>query len=245
MTTDFESKGPDLAVWPTMLSSASKPRVELRQDSTKLGVNLLLLFHKRNARVRAKRGVGLKMQCKEQLRIHFRQRRQAIEPRQREVWGKQIIARIEAWLRLQNVGLVLGYRSCHDEVNINSLVDRLSQSVPLALPVVRAKGQMDFYRYQLGDTLVQNRWGIEEPLPQASPVQPGEHSIVLVPALAIDEKGFRLGYGGGFYDRYIERYPQLTSLGVVFEEFLKPSLPVEAHDITLHYVVHQNGILKI
>ena len=90
-----------------------------------------------------------------------------------------------------------------DEADPRALMSALSAlGHPLALPcVVAARSALVFRRWKTGDRLAPNAYGIAEPLASAEEVMP---SVVLVPLLAFDAEGHRLGYGGGYYDRTLE-----------------------------------------
>jgi 5-formyltetrahydrofolate cyclo-ligase len=112
-----------------------------------------------------------------------------------------------------------------------------------ALPVIgAAAGEMAFHRWRLGEPLRPNRYKILEPDPQtAPPLVPAAATIILVPCLAADRSGCRLGYGGGYYDRFLKT-AAATTVGVVFADALVPVLPGESHDVRLAFVATERGV---
>jgi 5-formyltetrahydrofolate cyclo-ligase len=91
-------------------------------------------------------------------------------------------------------------------------------------------------------------YGISEPLTDLPPVDLAKVDIVLVPSVACDRRGYRLGYGGGFYDRFLARQDipaTIQTVGITFAEFHLESVPTEAWDIPLHAICTEAGIQKI
>lgn len=109
----------------------------------------------------------------------------------------------------------------------------------LALPKIAHK-KIVFCKYNIGDNLAVSAFANLEPL-NTEEITP---EIILVPGLAFDNKGYRLGYGMGCYDRYLARLNTIK-IGVCYNANLFNSLPNEHHDVKMDYVVTQNLILKI
>ncbi|WP_289501291.1 5-formyltetrahydrofolate cyclo-ligase [Gloeocapsopsis sp. IPPAS B-1203] len=87
-------------------------------------------------------------------------------------------------------------------------------------------------------------YGILEPLPCAPLIKANEVDLILVPAVACDIRGYRLGYGGGFYDRLLSsaEWKSKLTIGIVFDFAYLPQLPVETWDIPLHIVCTETGL---
>lgn len=86
-------------------------------------------------------------------------------------------------------------------------------------------------------------FGIQEPTEQAPLIRPEEIGLALVPALCYDEGGHRLGFGGGYYDRWLESFSG-TTVGLCRECVLQRSLPVEPHDLGVHVLVTDRRVLR-
>ncbi len=82
-----------------------------------------------------------------------------------------------------------------------------------------------------------NRFGIEEPQGEEEPCE-----VALTPLLAFDSCGNRLGYGGGFYDRYFKEHPNVYRVGLAYEGQRVPLLPVDGWDEPLHAVITEKGV---
>jgi len=114
---------------------------------------------------------------------------------------------------------------------------------PLALPCVeKCAAPLLFRCWKEGDLLGRGAYGTSEPLPSAAPVIP---AVLLVPLLAFDAEGYRLGYGGGYYDRTLAalRSTQpVTAIGIAYAGQEIPAVPHEAHDLRLDAILCETGL---
>jgi 5-formyltetrahydrofolate cyclo-ligase len=137
--------------------------------------------------------------------------------------------------------VVAGFWPLPGEIDIRPLLFRLaSAGQPIALPVTPRRGlALTFRRWAPGETLVAGRFGTLHPLgPEIVP------EWCLVPLLAFDRAGHRLGYGGGYYDRTLAAYPQIVRLGIAFAAQQMAAVPVGPHDIRLSHVATERGIIN-
>ena len=130
------------------------------------------------------------------------------------------------------------------EVNILKLFDlKAIEKVRIFLPVITGKNSMQFYRWEKHDVLQINKFGMLEPFRSSKNVVP---NIMLIPLLAYDNKNNRLGYGGGFYDRYLKKYSKtynsILTIGVAFSFQKYHKLPVSNSDVKLDYILTEKGI---
>ena len=113
----------------------------------------------------------------------------------------------------------------------------------VSLPVMIKLGQpLIFRQWKPGDALEPKKWGIREPLPQAPKVEP---DVLLLPMVAFDKDGWRLGYGGGFYDRTLARLRALkpiVAIGFAFDEQEVDAVPHAAYDERLDLVLTPTGL---
>jgi 5-formyltetrahydrofolate cyclo-ligase len=141
---------------------------------------------------------------------------------------------------------VAGYWPIRDEADPLALVRALqARGAALALPRIDAKhAALSFRAWREGDELVDNHHGIAEPRAEAKIVTP---DIVLVPLLAFDSSGHRLGYGGGYYDRTLEHLRargKILAIGIAYAGQEVETLPREAHDHPLDLIVTENGVRR-
>jgi len=146
-------------------------------------------------------------------------------------------------LGIASGAIVAGYHPFRDEADPRGLMAALSaRGHRLALPcIVAAHAALVFRAWNAGDSLHPNTYGIAEPLAHAAEVVP---DAVLVPLLAFDASGHRLGYGGGYYDRTFERLPRMRLIGIAYSGQEMPAVPREAHDHRLDLIVTENGVRR-
>lgn len=104
-----------------------------------------------------------------------------------------------------------------------------------------------WHSWQPGDPLENGEYGIREPDANAPTLSPDEVDLILVPAVACDLRGYRLGYGGGFYDRLLSqpKWSQKPTICIVFEFTRLPELPIDPWDKPLQAVCTDEGLFTI
>ncbi len=130
-----------------------------------------------------------------------------------------VCARVERLPELARAPVTLAYAASKDnEVETRPLIARLlSQGRAVAVPWVMGQGQMAWEQIETMTDLAPGNFGILEPLPSRRiPVAPDENSVCLVPGLAFTREGLRIGYGGGYFDRFLARYRGL-SIGLAYD----------------------------
>ena len=142
--------------------------------------------------------------------------------------------------------IVSGYMPIGDEANISGLMARLAQEgFRIALPVMVGKGKpLQFRCWSPGDVLDEGQWRIREPGDTAEVVAP---DVMLCPLLAYDDAGYRLGYGGGFYDRSlaeIRATKPVITVGIAFDEQKVDVVPRDAYDQRLDWIFTPSGVRK-
>jgi 5-formyltetrahydrofolate cyclo-ligase len=139
--------------------------------------------------------------------------------------------------------IVGGFMPIGEEISPLPLMARLrAGGYRLALPVMMSKGQpLQFRAYTPGDSLIAAVWGIREPAPEQPVLQP---DVLLAALLAFDDRGFRLGYGGGYYDRTINglrRIKPLITIGLAFDEQRVDAVPHLDYDEPLDWILTPSG----
>jgi len=134
------------------------------------------------------------------------------------------------------------------ELDLRPLLEALhARGCVCALPVVVGRNMpLVFRRWEPGAALITSRFGIAEPSPDSPALRP-QHA--LVPLLAFDDEGYRLGYGGGFYDRSLamlraDGTGPLTAVGVGLEAQRRPTLPREPFDEPLDWLVTEEAVTQ-
>ncbi|MFP4658457.1 MAG: 5-formyltetrahydrofolate cyclo-ligase, partial [Desulfonatronovibrionaceae bacterium] len=109
------------------------------------------------------------------------------------------------------------------------------------LPCCREKGKMDFFRVDGSDELQEGKFGIREPVrAQRRPISCSGIKAFILPGVAFDSRGYRLGFGGGYYDRFIADNHCRMLVGAAYHFQLVPEIPAEPWDEPVYYVVTEN-----
>jgi 5-formyltetrahydrofolate cyclo-ligase len=135
--------------------------------------------------------------------------------------------------------VVAGFWPIRDEIDIRPLLAALhARGHALALPVTGRRGEALLFRaWAPGEPLLPGRFGTSHPAGAA--ITP---DVLLIPLLAFDGQGNRLGYGGGFYDRTIARLPDAIRIGCAFAAQELDSVPIGPYDQRLHAVLTETGL---
>ena len=140
--------------------------------------------------------------------------------------------------------IVGGYYPYNNEIDCIQILKKLEKkNYIISLPKIKKNSQMDFVQWSSNDPLVINKFGIPEPSNDKIKFP----DILLVPLLSFDAKLNRIGYGGGFYDRYIHRIkrkkkPLLVGLAYSFQKV--KSIPINKYDKKLDFVVTERKIIE-
>jgi 5-formyltetrahydrofolate cyclo-ligase len=151
-----------------------------------------------------------------------------------------------SFLKTTPGAVVSGFSAIRDEIDPAALLGRLhAAGFRLCLPVMEGKGlPLVFRAWSPGDAMGKVQWGIAEPLPDKPVLEP---DVVLVPLLAFDATGYRLGYGGGFYDRTLARLRAIkpvVAVGVAYDELKVDAVPHQGYDQPLDWVLTPSGPLR-
>ena len=141
----------------------------------------------------------------------------------------------------KNVG---GYYPCNHEIDdLDMLYFLRNKKANISLPIIRENNQMDFFEWTNKDPLKINKYGIAEPT-LGKKIYP---DIIFVPLVAYDDDLNRLGYGGGFYDRYLEKVSKIKKifkigLGFSYQEIKK--IPINKYDKKLDLIITEKKIIQ-
>jgi 5-formyltetrahydrofolate cyclo-ligase len=162
------------------------------------------------------------------IRKELRKERERIPPLRREQASIHLLKKLIQHLEPYTV--ILSFVSFGSEIETHLFNHYLAHAGKLHLPKMEKNGHLSFYQTCLG-TLIPNSNGILEPDPAFSiPVELDTIEVILVPGLGFDQKFRRIGYGKGYYDRFLQANPHILSLGIGFLEQLIDKLPCEKND---------------
>ena len=173
---------------------------------------------------------------KQALRVSFKRQVQDQSANSLESQSKIILQKLAQFLKDQSGQWTL-FSPLTDEPNLVGLLKE-SPHIQWFFPKVESKTEMNFYEVSNSNELVASAWGLNEPMPGSQPaVGKEEFTGCIIPGIAFDTFGNRLGRGGGFYDRFLLNFKGLK-LGVAFEQTLTTErLPSESHDQKMNIVV--------
>jgi 5-formyltetrahydrofolate cyclo-ligase len=182
---------------------------------------------------------------KHSLRRTARDRRDAVPADVARIGARAVCHHIQTGLSLPP-GVVAGYWPVGSELDIRPLLDHLvGQGRTVALPVAGPRGTaLRFFAWDPGRVLVAGRFAIPEPDPQQPEVEP---AVVLVPLLAFDRTGQRLGYGAGYYDRTLaglRASRPVLAVGVAFAIQEIGRVPGDGFDQPLDWIVTEDGAVR-
>ncbi len=182
---------------------------------------------------------------KAKLRETALQQRELIPPPQRSAAAETIAAR-GLPVPLSGADIVSGFMPIRSEINPLPLLRRCAEAgAALALPVVQGRGKpLAMRAWTFGGPLVRGQWGIREPGPEAPEVLP---SIALVPLAAFDRRGYRIGYGAGYYDMTLARLRaarRIVAVGIAYAAQEIERVPNLAHDQPLDFVLTEREIVE-
>ena len=163
--------------------------------------------------------------------------RNALTDSVRTELSAQIVTRLKSYL---TGGRIAFYHPLKSEADVFPLM----KSYGICLPaVVSGSRILEFRKYATGQELEESSYGTMQPGMDAEVVLP---DIVVVPLVAFDRRGFRVGYGGGFYDATLETLrtkQNITAIGIAFSMQEVPQVPAEAHDSKLDMVITEKEII--
>jgi 5-formyltetrahydrofolate cyclo-ligase len=183
---------------------------------------------------------------KAELRVAAQARRDALAADTRKAAAETIGAR-KFLLALPPATIISGFMPLKSEINPLPLMQKLAEAgARLALPAIAGRGKPLVMRaWEFGAPLDRGQWGIREPKPDAAEVEP---DILLVPLLAFDRAGYRLGYGAGYYDMTIHRLRALkpvTAVGIAFAAQEVPKIPTTPRDERLDLVLTEREVIDL
>lgn len=170
-------------------------------------------------------------------------RRRALTAAERSMHSAAICERLATLPILQNAKRILSYMATSDEADLSAFHTRAAgEGKTLAFPVSDPSGHMAAYVPVGPDSWQRGRFGILAPIPEFSRLMlPEELDAVILPCVAFDGHGRRLGHGGGYYDRYLPQCPRAARVLVAFEVQRLEFVAVDEHDQNAHEVVTELG----
>lgn len=174
---------------------------------------------------------------KSEVRRIMRERKRAVPPEEKLRRSELIMQRVEQSDAFRQASVVLLYWSMADEVQTHRFVERWYRQKTLLLPCVDGD-DLRLRQYTGPDCLVAGeQFGIGEPTGEEwTDLEAVE--LIVVPGVAFDGRGHRMGRGRGFYDRLLKCTPRAVKIGVGYDFQMLDAVPVEPHDVNMDLVIH-------
>lgn len=184
-------------------------------------------------------------QTKKEIREQYRRIREALPPEKRKSADEMIAKRLFDCAFYQNARFIYCYASLKDEAGTIMIIEEaLRNGKRVALPRVRGKRRMEFCFIKSPADLKPGFMGIKEPGPWCPKAPaPFKESLVLMPGIAFDRNGTRAGYGGGYYDTYLEGHAECIKAALAYSVQIAPEIPAAPADIKVDMIVTEKELI--
>ena len=174
------------------------------------------------------------------LRADMIKKRDDMPTSLRKELSERICRNVCSLSEFQSEERIFAYYPMRSEVDITPIFD-----LPKAFRLPRTLGDdMDFYSYRKGDILKEGRFGVREPDPDTAQKNGSDEGIMIVPGVVFSREGHRIGYGKGYYDRYLAASPMLITIGVCYCLQVVERFAVKSSDIALDIIVTEDEIIR-
>lgn len=187
------------------------------------------------------------MDQKETIRREIIEKRSQLTESELNNASLQVLDNLQTFLQLDSAKHVACFLDFRNEIPMRPIIDHLkSQGKKVYIPKADFKQKvMTFHELTDYNSLTLSKFGIEEPDPEVNPpIDADLPQVVLCPGVAFTKDCHRMGYGGGFYDRYLASRPtKPLTIGIALDLQIVESMPLESHDVALDHVVTPSRIL--
>jgi 5-formyltetrahydrofolate cyclo-ligase len=168
--------------------------------------------------------------------------RDSLSPEERTAKSREIEERLFALPEFTSARIVLFFASFRSEVDTISMIRRaLASGKRVILPKVQGKELSLYEICDFDDDVAPGAWGIPEPK-GAKLAKLDEIDLMIMPGAAFDERGNRVGYGAGFYDRLLPAFRKMT-IALAFEAQIVPDVPADSHDVPVDAIVTEKRVI--
>jgi 5-formyltetrahydrofolate cyclo-ligase len=188
----------------------------------------------------------MQMTAKQELRQRLRRERRAFPNELRLEFSEEIAKRLLASRQYRECEVLLVFVSTRVEVETDLIIrTALADGKTVGTPKCESVGNiMHFYRINGMDDLESGAFGISEPKLSCPKIEDFSQALCILPGLAFSQDGHRIGFGRGFYDRFLSGYSGSTC-GICFDEFLLEEIPTEDCDIAADMIVTQSKTVSV
>lgn len=166
----------------------------------------------------------------------MREKRDALADSQRQEHSKVVCRKLEELRKKLRASTIHTFIPMGSEVDVMPFIlAEFERDTTIVAPQTLEGRQLKHLRLTSPDALESGRFGTQHPA--GDEVFDGKPDLILVPGLAFDHRGYRLGYGAGYYDTFLEQNPQAFKVGVCYPFQLVKEVPIEAHDVQLDQII--------
>ncbi len=182
---------------------------------------------------------------KSEMREKYLAVRDSITPEQKDAFDKKIFNKLTASITYRHSTDILLYASYRGEVDTWQIFEKAIQDgKKVAFPCCNPDNTMT-YRYVTDRSqLSEKSFGILEPGDDCPECDPSNFSLLIVPGLVFDRSGYRIGYGKGFYDRYLSSFKGV-SIGLAYSKLLLPEVPRGRYDRHVDVIISEKGVYAV
>lgn len=161
----------------------------------------------------------------------------------KEKYSHKVILQLIQSTEYVEADTILCYVSTTDEVSTKELIEMAwKQNKKVGVPKVLGPHKMEFFEIHDFSNLKKGYKGIMEPY-TGTIINP-EKALIIVPGTVFDIRGKRIGYGGGFYDTYLQKHPKFKRVAFAFSMQIADTIPTEPHDISMDFIYTEKGVYK-
>ena len=182
---------------------------------------------------------------KNELRTKYSHKRKALSKEEKVKLDESIAKRFLNMLSFRYANQILFYASTDAEISTDEIFENaLKAGKSCYFPKCYENSQMSFYKVNSSEELVVDAFKIKAPAFETEIYKPQPSDIIIVPAMSYDLKGYRLGYGKGFYDRFLPDFMG-TKIGLCYSSFMAESLPKGRYDISVDIIVTEKKVISL
>jgi 5-formyltetrahydrofolate cyclo-ligase len=182
---------------------------------------------------------------KQDLRMQLQETRDSIPKTEKEKMDAAVAAHLLSWEIYRSSKVLFCFVSFRSEINTFPIIEQsLKLGKEISVPKINlSTGEMHAYIIEdLNSSLEPGHYGILEPVTTCRELDYHRLELIITPGLAFTLHGERLGYGGGFYDRFMGCHKQAISCALTYNRLILSELPVKEHDLAVDYVITESGV---
>lgn len=146
----------------------------------------------------------------------------------------------------KRAGSIMGYLAFGNEISVDYILSQaLADNKKVYVPLVLSATEMKAARIESMQDFIYDRYGIRSVAEPVESIMPELLDLILVPAVAFDRQGNRMGMGAGYYDRFLARVPRKITCGITCTALLQEKLPYDVNDVPVAALADENGIRRI